>query len=149
MATIRRFEELEIWQMARGMSVATWKIILETPLGSDYALRSQISRSCGSIQDNIAEGFERGGNKELINFLCISRGSTGELRSQFYRALDRGYIDSNTFHKLNNQCLTLSARVSKLIGYLQRSDYKGNRFRNSSKLDEQETRNQEPETRNQ
>ena len=86
MATIKRFEDIISWQKARELNKLIGDI---TDLGKfkrSYKLIDQIESSSGSIMDNIVEGFERGGNKEFIQFLYISKGSCGEFRSQLYRA---------------------------------------------------------------
>ncbi len=88
MATIKRFEDLEIWQDARELCKFINRLIERDKFKYNFSLKDQISRSSGSIMDNIAEGFERGGNKEFVNFLTYSKGSTGEVRSQSYRAFD-------------------------------------------------------------
>lgn len=92
MATISKFEEFEIWQLARIQSCAFDKLIFTTALAKDFELRNQMNASCGSVMDNIAEGFERSGTIEFKNFLIIAKGSNGEFRSQLYRCLDRKYI---------------------------------------------------------
>lgn len=97
MARVEMFEDLEIWQRAREICNDVYDLIESTPLGRNYALRDQMDKSSGSVMDNIAEGFERNGNKEFIQFLSIAKASCGELRSQLYRTLDRGHIDKETF----------------------------------------------------
>ena len=87
MATIKRFEDLEIWQNARKLSKEIIQISVTTDLKNDYRLKDQIKSSAGSIMDNIAEGFERDGNLEFRQFLSISKGSSGETRSQLYRTM--------------------------------------------------------------
>jgi len=77
--------------------------------------------------DNIAEGFERDGNKEFINFLYIAKGSLGETRSQIYRIYDAGYMDENSYLNLINDCLSLSAQIKKFINYLSSSEFKGSK----------------------
>ena len=91
---------------------------------------SQIEGSAGSIMDNIAEGFERGGNKEFIQFLYISKGSCGEFRSQLYRAMDRGYLLQNEFEELYNLAMEAIVLLQKLINYLEQSELKGVKFKN-------------------
>lgn len=105
MATYRTFEELDIWQKARQFAN---NVYLQTVTGSfskDYSLKDQINRSSGSIMDNIAEGFERGGTKEFVMFLSYSKGSAGETRSQLYRAHDRKHIDEPTFISLKSEAV--------------------------------------------
>jgi four helix bundle protein len=95
MATIKRFEDLEIWQEARRLSKIIHKISIETDLKTDFKFREQIKSSSGSVMDNIAEGFERDGTIEFRQFLSIAKGSAGETRSQLYRVFDYGYINQN------------------------------------------------------
>jgi len=112
MATIKDFEDLEIWQQAREICKNVWIIMEETTLQKDYGLKNQMNTSSGSIMDNIAEGFERNGNKEFIQFLSISKASCGELRSQIYRAYDRKHISEEQFYILKE----LTVKESKMIG---------------------------------
>lgn len=93
MATIKTFEDIGAWQKARILSKQVFELTLTGSFSKDYALRDQINRSMGSVMDNIAEGFERGGTREFIQFLSIARGSAGEVRSQLHRALDRKHLD--------------------------------------------------------
>lgn len=96
-----------------------------TQLGKDYTIKDQILRSSGSCMDNIAEGFERDGNKEFINFLYIAKGSIGETRSQIHRSFDFGFFNKEVYDELQNDCLNLSAQLSNFINYLHKSDIKG------------------------
>ena len=125
MATIRRFEDLEIWKNSRELCKKIKKTCDSTSLNKDFSLKDQILRSSGSCMDNIAEGFERDGNKEFINFLYISKGSIGETRSQVHRSFDFGHIDQITYDDLTNDCLNLSAQISNFINYLHNSEIKG------------------------
>ena len=83
------YEDLKIWQKARKLAKDIHSTAIGGPFAKDCGLRDQINRSSGSVMDNIAEGFERDGRQEFIQFLSISKGSAGEVRSQLYRALNR------------------------------------------------------------
>jgi four helix bundle protein len=125
MATIKRFEDLEVWKNAREVCRKIKTICDSTSMSKDYSLKDQMLRSSGSCMDNIAEGFERDGSKEFINFLYISKGSIGETRSQVHRAFDFGHIDAKTYDDLINDCLNLSGKISNFISYLHNSEIKG------------------------
>ena len=129
MATVKRFEDLEIWQDARVLSKQIIKLVKSTELNKNFKLRDQICSSIGSVMDNIAEGFERDGNLEFRQFLAIAKGSIGETRSQVYRLFDWEYIDKITFEKLIVDCEHLSKRISNFISYLNKKDYKGTKFK--------------------
>ena len=128
MGTINRFEDIISWKEARELNRILRKLIKEKRFEKNFGLISQIERSAGSIMDNIAEGFERGGNKEFIQFLYIAKGSCGELRSQIYRAVDDGYIDEHEFNLVSVYCLKISKLIFKLIEYLKSSELKGQKF---------------------
>lgn len=129
MATIKSFEDLEIWQLARDICRMVYSLTQKEQFKRDFSLVDQVRRSSGSIMDNIAEGFEREGNKEFINFLSIAKGSAGETRSQIYRALDQSYISSDEFNSLKDNLIELSTKIKRLMDYLKKSDYKGNKFK--------------------
>lgn len=97
MATIKSFEDILAWQKARILANRIYGLSCTGSFESDFKLRNQINGSSGSIMDNIAEGFERDGKREFIQFLSIAKGSAGEVRSQLYRALDRKHINEPTF----------------------------------------------------
>ena len=123
--TIKRFEELEIWQKAIELCKGIRTITETTSLGKDYSLKDQILRSSGSVMDNIAEGYERDGKKEFINFLYIAKGSLGETRSQVYRSFDANHLNEESYNELLNDCLNLSGKISHFISYLSNSEYDG------------------------
>ncbi|MDP4262587.1 MAG: four helix bundle protein [Bacteroidota bacterium] len=129
MATIERFEEIISWKEARGLNKVIGKLIDEGKFKQSYRLINQIEGSAGSIMDNIAEGFERGGNKEFIQFLYIAKGSCGELRSQLFRALDRNYINEKEFNDLSVHAMKISSLIQKLITYLEHSENKGIKYK--------------------
>jgi four helix bundle protein len=129
MATIRRFEDIEAWQKARELAQEIYLLTEKGTFSKDYELKTQIRKSSGSIMDNIAEGFERGGKKEFKQFLSISKGSAGELRSQLYRALDRNHITTEKFEELKEKTLQISKMISRFISYLNRTDLNGIKFK--------------------
>ncbi|WP_034240307.1 four helix bundle protein [Aquimarina atlantica] len=120
MATIKRFEDLEIWQEARRLCKEIILLSKATGLENDYKLKDHIKGSSGSVMDNIAEGFERGGNIEFRQSLSIAKASSGETRSQLYRIFDSGYIEEKTLKILVNDYETLSRRISGFISYLNK-----------------------------
>jgi four helix bundle protein len=128
MATITTFEDIEIWQLARKLNKEMhpfFQSLIET---RNYELNKQMERSAGSFMDNIAEGFERDGNREFIQFLAISNASTGEVRSQLYRALDRDLIKKEHFEKFQNDCNLIADKIRKFMNYLNNSSFKGKKF---------------------
>ena len=125
----KTFEELERWQNAIVLDKEVYQFIMNSTIKTDFALKDQMLRSSGSIADNIAEGFERGGNKEFIQFLFISKGSCGELRSQFHICKLRNLIDEKVFEKFCDQIRTVSVKISNLINYLKNSELKGNKYK--------------------
>ncbi len=129
MATIKCFEDLDVWQLARKLSCDIYELTKLGSFSKDYSLRDQINKSCGSVMDNIAEGFERGGNREFVQFLAIAKGSAGEVRSQITRAFDRKHINEETYESLRNEALTISKKLSGFMNYLKESDIKGIKFR--------------------
>jgi len=125
MATITKFEELDIWQLARAQTNDFLLLVESTSLAKDYELRNQMNASSGSVMDCIAEGFERSGNNEFKNFLVIAKGSNGEYRSQLYRCLDRKHISKEKFDELYGRNITIGNKLMSFITYLQNSSYKG------------------------
>jgi four helix bundle protein len=126
---IERFEDLEIWQEARSLCKLISRVTRKDPFFTDFKLRDQIRASSGSIMDNIAEGFERNGNKEFLQFLSFAKGSCGESRSQSYRAFDYDYLDSEVLDDLIKRTTNLSKKISRLMTYLRTSSITGPKFR--------------------
>lgn len=128
MSTIKSFEELEIWKMARLLCQDIFLITRYDLFSKDFGLKNQINNSSGSVMDNIAEGFERDGTKEFIQFLSIAKASCGECRSQLYRSLDRSYITMPEFETISKKTLVLGSKISNLMDYLRKSDIRGNKY---------------------
>ncbi len=128
MATITKFEDLEIWQEARKLAKEVFILSKETDLKTDFRFKEQIKASSGSVMDNIAEGFERDGNLEFRQFLSIAKGSAGETRSQIYRLYDCEYISEEQFKELKNKYEKLSGKMKNFITYLNKKNFKGNKF---------------------
>ena len=129
MAKFKKFEEIEAWRKARILSSMIYHETNKESFKRDFVLIKQIRRSSGSIMDNIAEGFERGGNKEFIQFLYISKGSAAETKSQLYRAFDQNYISKDGFNKYYDLTNEIGYMIGKLIQYLKNSGYKGVKFK--------------------
>jgi len=129
MSSYQTFEELPIWKEARKLSLEIYNLTLQYDFSGDFALMTQIRRSAGSVMDNIAEGFERDGRLEFINFLSIAKGSAGEVRSQLYRAFDLKYLSEDKLNELINSYRYLSAQIANFIKYLNKSENKGNKFK--------------------
>jgi len=95
-------------------------------------LRDQIRRACVSIVSNIAEGFERSGTGEFVQFLSAAKGSAGEVRAQLYVALDCNYVDVATFQELSALTTQISRMISGLMAYLKQSGIKGTKYKQPS-----------------
>jgi four helix bundle protein len=128
---VKYFEDLEIWKEARYLTKQIYAVT-SGPKWKDFSLRGQIQPAMVSVMSNIAEGFERGGNREFIQFLCIAKGSCAEVRSQLYVAVDQGYLSVNDSEKLMNLLKRLSRMISSLINYLKRSEMKGAKYNSSN-----------------
>lgn len=119
MATIKRFEEIEAWQLGRELAREIYAISRAGDFSKDWGLKDQIQRAAVSICSNIAEGFERSGNKEFANFLWIAKGSAGEVASQLYHAKDNGYISEEVFVRLMEMSAAIRGKIYKFITSLK------------------------------
>lgn len=129
MATITRFEELEVWQLAREVCRRIYALTSKPEFAKDYSLKDQVRRASGSVMDNIAEGFEREGKKEFLQFLSIARGSCSETKSQLYRALDQEYISTTDFEQTTELIAELNNKLRKLMTYLKQTELKGLKYK--------------------
>lgn len=129
MATIKQFEDLEIWQMSRELDKKIFSLTEKEKFSKDFGIRNQIRDSSGSVMDNIAEGFGRGGNKEFVNFLTYAIGSCSETQSQLYRALDRNYINEAEFTESYTLSKTIIYKCGSFVTYLNKSNVKGEKFK--------------------
>lgn len=127
MATINNFEDLDIWKKSRELCQKIFISVIQNSNCSQN-IKNQIDRSSASVMDNISEGFEREGNKEFINFLSMSKGSCGEVRSQLIRAFDRNFINDNEFNDLKKDYADLSKMISGFMKYLKTTEHNGNKF---------------------
>lgn len=136
MATILRFEDMDGWKMARELTKDA--VTAKGNFARDLGLSNQIRRAAVSVMSNIAEGFERDGNKEFCNFLSIAKGSAAEVRSQLYVALDQGYISEHEFQTIYAKANENGRVIAGLMKYLRSSEVRGLKFKH----------NEKPETRN-
>ena len=129
MATIKKFEDIEAWQLARKLATKIFELTQKGHFAKDFGFRGQIKNACGSVMDNIAEGFGRGGNREFVNFLGYAIGSANEVQSQLHRALDWKYINDDEFKESYEIADLAIAKSGALINYLNHSEYKGEKFK--------------------
>ena len=129
MATVQKFEDLEVWQLARKLCQKIYPLTFEEPVSKDFRYKDQIRGTCGSIMDNIAEGFGRGSKLEFINCLTIAKGEAEELKSQLYRGLDVFYFSESLFKELYELADSLVRKIGAFMRYLNRSNIKGQKFK--------------------
>lgn len=128
MAIAKKFEELNVWVKAKELSIMIYKVTNEEKINKDYGLKDQLRRASISIISNIAEGFERNGNKEFIQFLSLAKGSAGEIRAQLIIAYELQYISESNFTALNELVIEVSKMLSGLINYLKTTELKGTKY---------------------
>ena len=129
MATYESFEELQVWQKARQLVNEVYTLSKNSTFGRDLGLRDQIRRAADSVMSNVAEGFERGGTGEFIQFLSMTKGSAGEVRSQLYVAHDQGYLSPEEFDQLTFLASDTSRLISGLMSYLRKFGVKGTKYK--------------------
>ena len=129
MATVNRFEDLAVWQMARLYADKIHKLTLQEKFAKEYKFKDQIKDSSGSVMDNIAEGFGRESRLEFINFLGIAKGSLYESQSQLYRALDYGLISKEVMDLHYQEAEIIAAKIAAFMIYLNKTVIKGKKFK--------------------
>lgn len=129
MATVNKFEDLEIWQLARKLCQRIYPLTFQEPIANDFRYKDQIRGTCGSVMDNIAEGFGRGSKNEFVNCLTIAKGEAEELKSQLYRGLDAKYFSDTLFMELYADADLLVRKIGAFISYLNSSTIRGQKFK--------------------
>jgi four helix bundle protein len=124
MAKIERFEDIEVWKLSRQLVKDIYRMTQRPSMSKDWGIRDQIQRAAVSIMSNIAEGYERGSNKEFVQFLFIARASAGEVRSLLYVGLDQDYIDKETFDDLAGKVTVISRQLKGFVEYLRGTNFK-------------------------
>jgi four helix bundle protein len=125
---VKNFEDLNVWKQARQLTQEIYRLTKTEKFLKDFGLRDQIRRAAISVMSNTAEGFERGGHQEFVQFLYVAKASCGEVRSQLYVALEQGYATANDSEKLLELFMRLSGMIANLIAYLRESHMKGEKF---------------------
>jgi four helix bundle protein len=129
MATFQKFIEIEAWQKARELTKEIYRITKRKPFSHDFELRAQIRNASLSVMSNIAEGFDRNGNAEFIQFLSIAKGSAAEVVAQLYAALDQEYVTTEEFERVNELATETGRKIGALMSYLRKSGIRGAKFR--------------------
>src|SRR6266849_5331049 len=128
MATFKTFEEIDAWKKARELTKRIYAVSGAGTFAKDFSLKDQIRRASVSIMSNIAEGYDRSGTGEFVQFLAIAKGSTAEVRSQLYVALDQDYFDQRVFAELSGLAMETGNMVSGLMKYLRSSGIRGHKI---------------------
>ena len=122
------FESTQVWDDTRSLVNEIFRATKCNRMKHEYFLQDQMNRSALSILSNISEGFERDGNKELIQYLSQAKGSAGELRAQLVAGSDMELISSEDFKRLCNKVISISRQLSGFMRYLKKSGMKGTKF---------------------
>ena len=129
MATFKKFEEIESWKRARELTRRVYDVSGKGMFSKDFGLKDQIRRASVSIMSNIAEGYDRSGTGEFIQFLATAKGSAAEVRCQLYVASDQDYISDLTFSELSGLASETGSMIGGLITYLRGSGIKGTKYK--------------------
>jgi four helix bundle protein len=128
MAKIEKFEDILSWKRSRELTKQIYEVTSAGAFRRDFGLRDQIRKASVSILSNIAEGFERGGDREFLQFLAVAKGSCGEVRAQLYVAYDQGYVALDKFEALCNVATDVSGLLSGFMKYLNQSELRGHKY---------------------
>jgi four helix bundle protein len=131
MGSIRRFEDLDVWRKSRELVRAVYGLSAQGKFSRDFGLQGQLRRAAVSVMSNIAEGFERGGNKEFLRFLAIAKGSCGEIRSQLYVACDQGYLTQPQFTAVCEGAMEVSRMLAGMMRHLRQAALPGEKQKDS------------------
>ena len=131
MGTLRSFKDIKAWQKGIELARGIYEESGKGQFSKDYPLKNQISSAAISISSNIAEGFEREGNKEFIQFLSVAKGSAAEVQTQLRIAFEVGFIPNEEFDHLDGLCLEIINMIAGLMKYLRSSGISGNKFKRS------------------
>ena len=126
---VTQFEDVDAWKKARELVKIIYKTTAGGDFSRDFGLRDQIRRAAVSVMSNVAEGFERGGNREFQQFLSVAKGSAGEVKSQLYVALDAGHIDQKDFDHIYQLADETGRLIGGFLRYLSQSDHRGSKFK--------------------
>jgi len=129
MATFKKFEEIEAWQKARELTKRIYALSRSREFARDFGLKDQIRRASVSIMSNIAEGHDRSGTGEFVQFLATAKGSAAEVKSQLYVALDEEYINENAFAETFSLATETANMIGGLMNYLRRSGIRGSKYK--------------------
>ena len=129
MSSFKTFKDIEAWQKARKLTRDIYAISHDGAFAKDFGLRDQIRRASVSIMANIAEGHERSGTGEFVQFLSMAKGSAGEVESHLCVALDLGYLDQSTFERISSATTETARLIGALMHYLRKSGIKGGKYK--------------------
>ena len=129
MPQVTSFEDLDAWRRARELVRMVYRVTAQEEFSRDFGLKGQIRRAAVSVLSNIAEGFERGGNREFQQFLSQAKGSAGEVRAQLYVALDAGFLSQQQFDELYSLADETGRIIAGLMRYLEQSELRGRKYK--------------------
>lgn len=119
MATIEKFEELEVWKTSMDLCADVYRLTNTELFAKDYGLKDQIRRASVSVPSNISEGYERDSKKQFLYFLVIAKGSCGELRTQLKIARILNYLNEEEYTIINDKALSTIKQLAGFIKYLK------------------------------